>query len=256
MAIRVLILFLLFSNLVNAQLAFDDVAAQIGVNYSYGDSEYGGGVSFADFDNDGWDDITYTSDNGDNIKMIICGNTVYNNWNRIPFYMTQGVVPPNGNPPSGNYGNANYSTILDISKGVENAEWLKNGRLNIVDSCFQNEDEAVALIYQNEDNSIQNITQKELVRLVNKIANSLVELGLKSGDKIAIDMPMTLEAVAIYLAGIKAGLPIVTIADSFTPNEIEVRLKITKPALIFTQDVIKKGVKKLPLFQKITLSVN
>jgi len=145
----------------------------------------------------------------------------------------------------------NYSTILDISKGVENAEWLKNGRLNIVDSCFQNEDEAVALIYQNEDNSIQNITQKELVRLVNKIANSLVELGLKSGDKIAIDMPMTLEAVAIYLAGIKAGLPIVTIADSFTPNEIEVRLKITKPVLIFTQDVIKKGVKKLPLFQKI-----
>ncbi|MDB2394290.1 carbohydrate binding domain-containing protein [Flavobacteriaceae bacterium] len=54
-----------------------------------------------------------SSDNGDNIKMIICGNTVYNNWNRIPFYMTQGVVPPNGNPPSGNYGNANYSTILD-----------------------------------------------------------------------------------------------------------------------------------------------
>ena len=51
----------------------------------------------------------------------------------------------------------NYSTILDISKGVENAEWLKNGRLNIVDSCFQNEDEAIALIYQNEDNSIQNI---------------------------------------------------------------------------------------------------
>lgn len=54
-----------------------------------------------------------SSDNGDNIKMIIRGNTVYNNWNRIPFYMTQGVVPPNGNPPSGNYGNASYSTILD-----------------------------------------------------------------------------------------------------------------------------------------------
>ncbi len=54
-----------------------------------------------------------STDNGDDIKMIIRGNTVYNNWNRIPFYMTQGVVPPNGNPPSGDYGNANYSTILD-----------------------------------------------------------------------------------------------------------------------------------------------
>ena len=53
------------------------------------------------------------SDNGDDIKMIMRGNIVYNNWNRIPFYMTSGVIPPNGNPPSGNYGNADYSTILD-----------------------------------------------------------------------------------------------------------------------------------------------
>ena len=54
-----------------------------------------------------------SSDNGEDIKMIIRGNTVYNNWNRIPFYMTSGKIPPNGNPPSGNYGNADYSTILD-----------------------------------------------------------------------------------------------------------------------------------------------
>ena len=54
-----------------------------------------------------------SSDNNDDIKMIIRGNTVYNNWNRIPFYMNGGVVPPNGSPPSGNYGNADYSTILD-----------------------------------------------------------------------------------------------------------------------------------------------
>ena len=53
------------------------------------------------------------NDNGDDIKMIMRGNTVYNNWNRIPFYMTSGKIPPNGNPPSGSYGNADYSTILD-----------------------------------------------------------------------------------------------------------------------------------------------
>ncbi|REE83667.1 acetyl-CoA synthetase [Lutibacter oceani] len=144
-----------------------------------------------------------------------------------------------------------YTSILDTSKGVENAQWLKNAKLNIVDSCFQNEEEATALIYQKEDKSIEKITQKELLNLVNKIANGLIETGLKCGDKIAIDMPMTLEAVAIYLAGIKAGMPVVTIADSFTPNEIEVRLKITKPKLIFTQDFIKRGEKELPLFKKI-----
>lgn len=50
-------------------------------------------------------------DNTSDIKMIIRGNTVYNNWNRIPFYMSS--FPDNAQPPNGNYGNAGYSTILD-----------------------------------------------------------------------------------------------------------------------------------------------
>jgi len=78
MAIRVFIIFLIFSNFSYAQLAFDDVAAQIGVDYSYGDSEYGGGVSFADFDNDGWDDITYASENGVDLYFFKNTNGVFN----------------------------------------------------------------------------------------------------------------------------------------------------------------------------------
>ena len=50
-------------------------------------------------------------DNTDEIKMIIRGNTVYNNWNRIPFYMSS--FPENAQPPSEDYGSAGYSTILD-----------------------------------------------------------------------------------------------------------------------------------------------
>ncbi|NOR29180.1 MAG: AMP-binding protein [Lutibacter sp.] len=144
-----------------------------------------------------------------------------------------------------------YTSILDISKGVENSQWLKDAKLNIVDSCFQNSDESIAIIFQEEEKQLQKVTQKELLRLVNKIANGLVDLGLKQGDKIAINMPMTVEAVAIYLAGIKAGMPIVTIADSFTPNEIAVRLKITEPKIIFTQDVLQRAGKELPLFSKV-----
>lgn len=144
-----------------------------------------------------------------------------------------------------------YTSILDISKGVENPQWLKNAELNIVDSCFQNSDDAIAVVFQEEGKKLQKVTQKELLNLVNQIANGLVELGLKPGDKIAIDMPMTLEAVAIYLAGIKAGMPIVTIADSFTPNEIAVRLKITEPKVIFTQDVLQRAGKEIPLFLKV-----
>ena len=55
--------------------------------------------------------IASADDNGTDAKMILRGNTVYNNWNRIPFYMTS--LPENGQPPSGGYGDADYSTILD-----------------------------------------------------------------------------------------------------------------------------------------------
>ncbi len=144
-----------------------------------------------------------------------------------------------------------YTTILNTSEGVENAKWLYNSKLNIVDACFQNEENSIAIIYQNEGGELQKITQQQLLSLVNQIANGFVEIGLKIGDKIAIDMPMTVEAVAIYLAGIKAGMPIVTVADSFTANEIEVRFKITNPTIVFTQDVIHRNGKKLPLYAKL-----
>ena len=50
-------------------------------------------------------------DNTSDVKMIIRGNVVYNNWNRIPFYASQ--LPDNANPPNPNYGTANYNNILD-----------------------------------------------------------------------------------------------------------------------------------------------
>ncbi|MCD6543524.1 MAG: AMP-binding protein, partial [Flavobacteriaceae bacterium] len=144
-----------------------------------------------------------------------------------------------------------YDSGLDSSLGVEQTQWLKGGKLNIIDSCFQNDDNAIAVIFQKEGGTIEKVTQIQLENYVNKIANGLRDLGIKKGDLIAIDMPMTLEAVAIYLAGIKAGNPVVTIADSFTSNEIEIRLKITKPKVVFTQDVLQRSGKTLPLYKKI-----
>lgn len=144
-----------------------------------------------------------------------------------------------------------YTSIVDVEKGVEVAEWLKGSKFNIVDACFQNEENATAVLFQEEGKPLQKITQKELEVLVNRIANSLRDLGLKTGDNIAIDMPMTYEAIAIYLAGIKAGMPIVTVADSFTSNEISVRFNIAKPKLVFTQNVIQRAGKLLPLYSKV-----
>lgn len=148
-----------------------------------------------------------------------------------------------------------FDSILDVSKGTEKASWLEGAKMNIVDACFQRDEQSIALIVQDNSGEIRKITHKSLLELVGQIANGLRETGIERGDFIAIDMPMTLESVAIYLAGIKAGNPVVTIADSFTPKEISIRLKITRPKLIFTQDYLFRAGKKIPLYEKI-LEVN
>ena len=43
--------------------------------------------------------------------MIIRGNIVYNNWNRIRFYVTQ--LPDNSGNNNPNYGTANFQSIWD-----------------------------------------------------------------------------------------------------------------------------------------------
>ena len=63
--IKILLITLLVSQYVFSQSFFEDKAIQLGIFNSWNYDVKLGGVSFFDFDNDGWDDITtcllYTS---------------------------------------------------------------------------------------------------------------------------------------------------------------------------------------------------
>ena len=125
-------------------------------------------------------------------------------------------------------------------------------KLNIVDSCFSAADDAIAIITQREgEDSLVTLTYHELACLTNRVANGLVDIGLRPGDAVAVDMPMNAESVAIYLGIVKAGCVVVGIADSFAPNEIATRLRIGQAKAIFTQDYINRAGKLLPLYEKV-----
>ncbi|XP_027335945.1 probable acyl-activating enzyme 17, peroxisomal isoform X3 [Abrus precatorius] len=83
------------------------------------------------------------------------------------------------------------------------------------------------------------------------VAYAVKSLDLEKGSAIAIDMPMHFNSVVIYLAIILAGYVVVSIADSFAASEISTRLKISKAKSIFTQDLIIRGEKSLPLYSRI-----
>ena len=129
----------------------------------------------------------------------------------------------------------------------------KLAQLNIVESCFNAPDDAIAIVTQQENNeNLSTLTYAELECLTNRVANGLVDIGIKQGDAVAIDMPMTAESVAIYLGIVKAGCVVVGIADSFAAEEIATRLRIGNAKAIFTQDYINRAGKRLPLYEKVT----
>jgi len=144
-----------------------------------------------------------------------------------------------------------FTNIANLSGGVESPQWLVRAKLNIADSCFNAPDGATAIVFQTEGNTLSSITYKELNSLTNRVASALMDAGFNPGDAIAIDMPMTVESVAIYLGIIKAGCVVVSIADSFAPDEIKMRLRLANAKAIFTQDYILRVGRQLPLYAKI-----
>ncbi len=142
-------------------------------------------------------------------------------------------------------------TMLDLADGLESPRWLVGAELNIVDSCFAAPLDSPAIVYQREDGLRRVMTVGELNALSNRVANGLVARGFKAGTAVAIDMPMTAESIAIYLGVLKAGCVAVSIADSFMPEEIAVRLKLGRAEAIFTQDVMVRDGKVLPMYERV-----
>ncbi|WP_162919985.1 FG-GAP-like repeat-containing protein [Hanstruepera ponticola] len=63
--------FILLVFTASAQVSFVNQASALGVNMSAGDLEYGSGISFCDYNNDGWDDITIATQGGSQTEFYL-----------------------------------------------------------------------------------------------------------------------------------------------------------------------------------------
>ena len=144
-----------------------------------------------------------------------------------------------------------YTKMLDTSRGAERPQWLVGAKLNIAQSCFAAQPERLAIEYHDETGGIASVTYGELAALSNRVANGLAAIGLRAGDAVAIDLPMTIEAVAVYLGIVKAGCVAASIADSLAADEIAVRLRLSGAKAVVTQDAVLRAGKQLPLYAKV-----
>jgi acetyl-CoA synthetase len=144
-----------------------------------------------------------------------------------------------------------FRQVLDLSAGVRAPRWFVGGKLSVVESCFTSPVDEPAVVHQGEGEPLRTTTYGELRALANGVSNGLVRAGLGLGDAVAIDMPMNLFAVAIYLGIVQAGCVAVSIPDSLAPEEIAVRLRLADAKALVTQDVLRRGGKELPLYEKV-----
>lgn len=85
------------------------------------------------------------------------------------------------------------------------------------------------------------------------VANA-VDMTFSKGDAIAVDMPMTVNAIVIYFGIILAGCVVVSIADSFAAKEIATRLRVSNAKGIFTQVKYPSPVMELLIINTSSLS--
>ncbi len=144
------------------------------------------------------------------------------------------------------------NAILDLAGDVRQPCWLPGAELNIVDSCFTTEPGRPAIITPApDDRSLSVTTYGELERLVNRLANGLRERGLAPDRAIALYIPLNLECVIAYLAIIRAGSRVVSIADSFPVAEVRRRMAIAGANCVVTMDRYVRAGKTIPLYETV-----
>ena len=142
--------------------------------------------------------------------------------------------------------------ILDLDGDVRDPRWLPGAELNIVDSCFTADSDRPAVVTPRpDDESLSTTTYGELESLVNRVANGLRDRGLAPDRAIALYMPLNLECVVAYLAIIRAGSRVVSIADSFPPAEIRRRMAIAGSSCAVTMDRYVHAGKVLPHYDTV-----
>ena len=122
------------------------------------------------------------------------------------------------------------------------AKWFVGGRINAAYNCVDRHVEAgrgdkVAIHWVGEpEDDTRSITYAELKDDVSRAANALTELGVATGDRVAIYMPMIPEAVVAMLACARIGAPHTVVFGGFSSDALASRLEDCEARVVITSD--------------------
>ncbi len=146
-----------------------------------------------------------------------------------------------------------YEAVLDASKGPAWPRWFVGGRVNLTYNCVDRHASTPesaarrALIWEGEDGDVREVTFAKMCAEVNRIANGLLELGVRKGDAVGVYMPMVPEAVMGAYAIAKIGAIYMPIFSGFGAPAVATRLNDARAKVLLTADGFYRRGQRVPM---------
>lgn len=121
------------------------------------------------------------------------------------------------------------------------ARWFLGGRLNAAYNCLDRHIEAgrgekKALIWEGEPGEVRTYTYTALRDEVSRCANALKALGVASGDRVTLYMPLIPELLIAVLACARIGAPHCVVFGGFSAEALASRNNDAQAKLVITAD--------------------
>jgi acetyl-CoA synthetase len=144
-----------------------------------------------------------------------------------------------------------WTGVYDSSRGPEWTTWFVGGTVSIAHNCVhrwaERRPDAPAAVGLGEDGSRRAVSYAELSRNVNRLAERLVQLGVRAGDRVAIYLPMSPEVAIASHACAHVGAIQVPIFSGFAAPAVAQRLQASEAKVAITQRVSSRRGREIPM---------
>ena len=151
------------------------------------------------------------------------------------------------------YWHKRCNKVLEWDFEGPSIKWFSGGKLNITENIFERNLYTIgnqpALIWEpnNPEEQSRTLTYNELYLEVNRFANSLKNLGVRKGDRVAIYMPMIPELTIAMLACARIGAIHSVVFAGFSAASLADRIIDAEAKIVLTADGGFRGEKITPL---------
>jgi acetyl-CoA synthetase len=133
-----------------------------------------------------------------------------------------------------------FTEVLDDS-AAPNYRWFADGRLNVSWNCLDvhlhaGAGEHTAISFEAENGAIRRISYRELHADTCRFANALRALGIRSGDRVVIYLPLVPEALVAMLACARIGAIHSVVFGGFSALSLRDRMEDAGARLLITAD--------------------